>query len=245
MEAEILTELGLTKNEIKVYLTLLKTGSALAGEITEKSGIHRRNVYDAIERLTEKGLVSSVIINNKKLFSPTNPKRFLGIIEEKKHELNEKKKQLEKVLPRLSLITSLTKKHDVRFFKGVEGLKTVYDDILRTGKNYVGYGPGEEVEEILKSYFKHYIERRKKLGIKPRLIYTERDRENNSIKTTLSEIRFLSDKYSSHAALRIYGDKVAIMLLSEEEPLAILIKNKNIADGYRKYFEVIWNAAKS
>ena len=68
MREEILEEFGLTKNEVKIYLTLLKMGRALAGEITEKSGIHRRNVYDSIERLMKKGLVSFIIQNNRKYF---------------------------------------------------------------------------------------------------------------------------------------------------------------------------------
>ena len=207
----MLSGFGLTKNEINVYLTLLKTGSANAGEITEKTGIHRRNVYDSLERLMKKGLVSYVIVNNRKLFNPANPKRFLNIIEEKKYELDARKKEFEKVLPRLDAMKSLTKKQDVRFFRGVEGLKTVYEDILRTGRNYVGYGPGEEVEKILTSYFVHYIERRKKMGISPRLIYAEKERNKRFVRTPLTETRFLPDKSSSHAALRIYGDKVVII----------------------------------
>lgn len=244
MEEELLAEFGLTKNEVNVYLTLLKIGSALAGQITENTGIHRRNVYDALERLQEKGLVSFVIVNNKKLFSSANPKRFVEIIEENKNRLDIRKKAFEQVLPKLNSMISVTKKHDVRFFKGTEGLKTVYEDVLRTGKNYVGYGPGEGVEKILKFYFKHYIQKRKKLKIRTRLIYPEKDRNKKFVKNPLSKARFLPDKYSSYAALRIYGDKVALLLMSEDEPLAIIIKNKKIADGYRKYFEVIWNSAK-
>ena len=244
MEEEILFELGLTKNEIKIYLTLLNAGSALAGEITEKSGIHRRDVYDAIERLMGKGLVSYVIINNKKWFSPANPKRFLEIIEEKKHELDDKKKLLENILPKFTLIKSLTKKQDVRFFRDIGGIKTVYEDILRVGKDFIGYGPGEEVEKLLKYYFKHYIERRKKLKIKTRLIYTDKDRNKGFVRTPLAKVRFLPDSYSSHATLRVYGDKLAMLLLTEDEQLAILIKNKKISDDYRKYFEIIWKVAR-
>lgn len=240
----LFSECGLTEIESKVYLTLLKTGSALAGEITERSGIHRRNVYDAIERLTQKGLVSSVVINNRRRFSPADSKRFLEIIEEKKRELDDKKKLLEEALPKLDAIKSDTAKHDVTFFRGAEGIKTVYDDVLRTGKDYIGYGHGEHVEKILKFYFKHYIERRKKLKIKPRLIYTEKERNKSYVKTALAEIRYLPNEYSSYAALRIYGDKVALFLFSEDEPLAILIKSKKIADGYRKYFEFIWDSAR-
>ncbi|RLE45719.1 MAG: TrmB family transcriptional regulator, partial [Candidatus Methanomethylicota archaeon] len=38
---QVLREMGLSKNEIKVYLTLLKLGSANVGDITKKSGVHR------------------------------------------------------------------------------------------------------------------------------------------------------------------------------------------------------------
>lgn len=244
MEEKILLEFGLTKNEVNIYLTLLKTGSALAGEITKKTGIHRRNVYDSLERLMEKGLISHVIVNNRKLFSPANPKRFLNIIEEKKHELDIRKKAFEEIMPALNLMHPLTKKQDVRFFRGVEGLKTVYEDILRTGKDYVGYGPAAQLEKVLKSYLKHFVKRRKKQKIKTRLIYADKERNEEFVKSPLSEARFFPDKYSTHVALRIYGNNLVLLLLAEDEPLAILIENKKIADGYKNYFEMMWNSAK-
>jgi hypothetical protein len=45
-------------------------------------------------------------------------------------------------------------------------------------------------------------------------------------------------------ALRVYGDRIAVILLSEQDPIAIVIQNQTIADGYRKYFEILWQAAK-
>ena len=243
MNNELFYSLGLTPNEAKVYKTLLDLGTAQAGYITEKSGIHRRNVYDSLSRLMEKGLVSFVITNNKKLFSPANPKRFLEIIDEKKFELENLKGEFNKIMPELELKGRLQEKHDVRFFKGSEGLKTVFEDIIRTGKDYIGYGPGHQLEKILKHYFRHFVNNRLKAKISLRLIYDEESR-NKIKKNPLSTLRYIPEQYSSRAALRIYGDKVAILLLSEEEPLAIVIKNKAIADGYRKYFEVMWKAAK-
>ena len=243
MNTQLFHHLGLTANETKVYITLLDLGTAQAGHVTEKSGVHRRNVYDAISRLMEKGLISFVIVNNKKLFSPVNPKRFLEIIEEKKFELENLKNDFGKLIPELELRTRLQEKHDVRFFKGVEGMKTVFEDIIRTGKDYIGYGPGHQLEKILKHYFKHFLNKRIKSKIRIRLIYDEVSRKVVK-KNPLSELRYIPQEFSSHAALRIYGDKVALLLLSEEEPLAIVIKNKAIADGYKKYFEVMWKAAK-
>jgi len=226
-----------------VYVALLELGTAQAGQVTEISGIHRRNVYDSIARLMEKGLVSYVKVNNKKLFSSANPKRFLEIIEEKKFELDSLNSDFSRIMPELELRRKMQPSHDVRFFKGVEGLKTVYEDIIRTGNGYIGYGQGQPIERILKHYFRHFVDKRVKGKIRLKLIYDEASREKVKI-NPLTEARYIPNQYTSNAALRIYGDKIALLLLSEEEPLAIVIKNKAIAEGYRKYFEVMWKAAK-
>ncbi|HLG24635.1 MAG TPA: helix-turn-helix domain-containing protein [Candidatus Nanoarchaeia archaeon] len=244
MHNELFRELGLTENEIKVYNTLLDLGASQAGQITEKSGVHRRNVYDSISRLMEKGLVSFVTINNKKLFSPANPEKFLEIIDEKKFELDDVKKRFQKIIPELVLKTAMQEKHDVRFFKGSEGLKTVFEDIMRTRKGYIGYGPGGQIEKILKHSLDRIVAKMAKARITMKLVYNEGSRKIVK-REKLAEIRFVPDEYSSHAAMRIYGDKVAILLLTEKDPLAIVIKNAEIAEGYRKYFNVIWKGAKN
>ena len=242
MEEKIIQSLGLTKNETRIYLTLLRIGSSTAGEITERCGVHRRNVYDSIERLMGKGLVSSVIINNRKYFRSEEPERFLSLIEERKSKLDEQKKILMQIIPKIKPIAN-TNKQEVRFYKGKEGLKTVYEDILKIGKNYIGYGPGEEIENLLKGYMHYYSSKRIKLKIRAKLIYNDSSRSKRFVNNPLLDIKYLKDQYSSHAALRIYSNKVAILLFSEEEPIAIVIENKSISEGYRKYFQVLWDAA--
>jgi len=240
----VLSKIGLTKNEINVYTTLLKLGNALAGEITSYSGIHRRNVYDAIERLIEKGLVSFVIINNRKWFKAADPSRLLVVLDEQKRRIDNVKISIEQIIPQLKALPIIKEKQDVLYFKGKEGLKTVYEDILATGQSYIGYGPGVHIDSLLKAYFKDYVRRRIKKNMGFRMIWDEHSRGKYFTKTPLVESRFLPNDVCSHAALRIYGNKVAIMLLSEEQPLAVVLENKAIADGYRKYFEVMWRAAK-
>lgn len=240
---ELFHLLGLTGNESKVYVTLLELGNSRVAEITENCGIHRRNVYDSLSRLMEKGLVSFVTVNNKKVFSPVNPKRFLEIIDEKEYNLANLRKKFNLIVPELELMKKFRDSHDVRFFKGAEGLKSVFEDILRTKEEYMGYGPKDELREILKHYYKHVIERRVKAKIRTRFICGEESRDSKK-PNPYSQIKYIPEEYSSKAALRIYGDKVAIMLLSKEAPLAIVIKNRAISDGYKKYFEVMWKAAK-
>ena len=243
MHDEIFDELGLTNSETRVYIVLLDLGTAQIGQIMEKTGMHRRNIYDSIARLLEKGLVSYVLVNNKKVFSPASPKRLIGLVEERKFKLDNLKDRLNKIMPELELRTKLEERHDVRFFRGVEGLKTVFEHILRTGEDYIGASPGYQLENVLKYYMKYFANKRVKAKIRNRLIYSEKARKQVK-KNPLSEIRYIPEHYSSIAALRIYGDNVAILLLSEKEPMAIVIKNQSIADGYRKYFELMWKVAK-
>lgn len=81
-----LNEFGLPKNEVKVYIALLKLGLTSAGQITKVSGVHRRNVYDALERLINKGLVSYVTKEKIKYFEAVNPYFLLNLLEKEKRK---------------------------------------------------------------------------------------------------------------------------------------------------------------
>jgi sugar-specific transcriptional regulator TrmB len=236
---KILEYIGLTKNEAEIYLSLLNLGPSVVGEIVKTTGMHRTSVYGALSRLKEKGLVSSIISANKTCFEATDPNRLMTIVDEKK-------KALSSIIPKLKSIkkTAMKTEQEVQYFKGKEGLITIFEDIFKTGLDYVGYGPGEQLEKILKYYFPHFIAKRKKAKIHLKLIYWEESRNKGYTNNPMTKVKFLPNEYSSKAAMRIYDNKVAILLLSEDQPLAILIKNKAIADGYKKHFEMLWKMAK-
>ena len=106
MIEQCLREIGLSKNETKIYLALLELGPALMGQICGKTKIHRRNVYDSIEMLKDKGFVSSTTINNRNVFEAVNPQRILEILEEKKTNIKS-------ILPEL-LVRQSTKKQALK-----------------------------------------------------------------------------------------------------------------------------------
>ena len=243
MNKQAFYSLGLTHAETQIYLSLLDLGTAHVGDIMEITGFHRRNIYDSLARLMKKGIVSFVIHNNKKLFSPANPRILIDRVEEKKYELENLKKEFISLMPELELKTKMYKRHDVRFFSGAEGLKTVFEDILRMKCDYIGVSPEPNLEKILRQYIIHYAAKRRKEKIKARMIYGEKSRKFVK-KKSLTEVRYIPNEYTSDVALRVYADRIAILLLSKEDPTAVVIQNKTIADGYRKYFKVLWKAAK-
>lgn len=226
---------GLTRLESKIYISLLELGPSLANIISRKSGIHRRSVYDAIERLIEKGLVSYLIKNNRRYFEAVNPQRLNEL-------LKEKQEKAEKIIPELEIkFNSVKEKQETLFFKGKNGLKTVFEDQLQTAKEILVIGASPMAKELLFYYFNWYDKRRIKKRINLKLIYDESGRKKRNIK--LAEIRYLPFN-SSPAAINIYDNNVAIILWKKERPMVVLIRDSEIAKSYKSYFKYIWSLAK-
>ena len=77
MYESVLEELGLTSNESKVYEALLSSGSSSIEQIAVRSKAHRRNIYDVLSKLLEKGLISEAFIHNRKEYRAIHPSRLL------------------------------------------------------------------------------------------------------------------------------------------------------------------------
>lgn len=232
---EQLKEAGLTGNESKVYIALLELGPVNAGLITRKSGLHRRVVYDSLDRLVKKGVIGFIISNGVRIFQASNPERILEMLKEKEANLME-------ILPRMtSLYSRNREKEETNFYKGKRGFKTIFEDQIDTGKEIFIIGASPLAYEILPFYFKWFDKRRIEKKIKSKIIF---NKSGNKMRVPYSEIRYLPEKYSSEVAVNIYGDKVAILLWNKQNPLAIVIKNKLFAEGYKQYFDFMWAIAK-
>jgi sugar-specific transcriptional regulator TrmB len=215
---------------------LLQLGPSLAGKISRKSGVHRRSVYDAMDRLIEKGLVSYIIQNNQRYYQATDPEKLVQLVRDKERSLMD-------ILPELKAQHDFSKeKEETNFYRGKEGVKYIFEDMLDEKDTVLVIGASANANEIVKYYFPKFDTRRAKEKIKVRLIYDESFKPVTGI--PLAEIKYLPEGYGSNAATNIYADKVAIIIWLER-PLAILIKNAEVAKSYRKYFELLWKIAKN
>ena len=234
MNLKFLEDIGLNRTEAKVYLALIEAGPSRAGFITRKAGVHRRNVYDAIEMLIQKGLVSYIKENNIRLYSAVEPSRLLEITKEKEQNVKS-------ILPELeSKFNFIHSKNETVFYRGKQALKSIFDDQINEGKEVLVIGASPNAKDIVKYYFPRYDNERKRKNIKVKAIFTGK----TDYKIPLSEIKYLPKEFNSPSATNIYGNKVAIILWTEE-PIAILINQKEIADSYRHYFELLWKTAKN
>jgi len=232
MNTEKLQQLGLSQNEAKIYLTLLHLGSAQAGKISKESQINRTTTYDSIRRLTEKGLTSSVIEANKKVFKPIRPQAFVK-------KIKEKQKIAEEILPELNQIFHEPKSEEESgIFQGRKGIKSILNDILNH-KSYVAFGSSGKFLEIMKHDFEIFQKIKKQKKIQARAILSESSRMTSQVKLSHTKFRYIKDEFSSPTTTFVYGNKTAIIVWSET-PIATLITSKEVANSYKKYFELLW-----
>ena len=242
----ILDKIGLAGNESKVYLALLSLGSALAGEITKESEVNRTNVYDALDKLVEKGLVSYVIEANRKYFQAAPLKNYTYYLEEKKKTIIDKKKLLTNIIPELEKIRQISKDtHEAILYRGRKGIKSIAEDIINTKQEMLVFGAEGKFVELFTHYAENWHTRRAKANIVIKIIFNEllrNKKENADKKWKKAAIRFTKQE-TTPSTTWVYGDKV-VVIIWEENPLATLIRSKHVAASYKEFFKVLWNSAK-
>ncbi len=136
-----LAKLGLSKNEIRVYVYLARTGMLKASEISEVISLHRTETYRILRDLEKRGLVSSVFEKPLKFVATPFEKTLDLLIESKKLRLQllEKKKRdlisLWISLPKAEV--EFSKKEVFQVLEGEEQINLKTEEILAKGKSDV------------------------------------------------------------------------------------------------------------
>jgi len=248
MDLENLRQIGLNSNESIVYLALLKSGKVSAGELAQKSGLHRAVVYDNLERLVEKGLVSFISEGKRKLFHPNSPKMLIDLLERERKELDTKIEIANKIQKEAELLVLRSKTpQDASMLRGKRGVMLVYEDILKVGKSYNAFGaPKASVDIMGETFWKNIDVKTRDKKIRINLIFNESLRDYGG--AILRELKHINLKYIDHGfdALTqtiIYGAKVAIIVWTEK-PIITLIEDENVVESYNSYFNLLWGIAK-
>lgn len=244
MQQEIFEILGLSPNEGKIYETLLERGESTISEISIGAKIHRRNAYDAVQRLVHKGLCFQIFSTTENRYNAVDPDKLTEILAEKQEKL-------------LDVLPILKKKFGERFapeeayiYRGLEGQKNIWHDVLRVGQEsfFIGakagwFDPRLEASRI--AFFKEA--NRKKIKFTQLFDYEVDSQIPDFPKYFPGKLvyRFLPKKYSTNSAIHIFGDYVitytglTIGKISDDVTFFV-IHSKDLAESYRKWFWYIW-----
>ncbi len=239
MYEEQLKELGLTDNEVRIYLVLLKNGTLNPYKLSELTGLHRGYIYDSLERMQEKEVVNTILKDNKKHYQATSPENLIEL-------LKFKLESFKKIVPNLMQLSQLKKEDtNVELHKGKRVYRTLLKDITANiKKNEEIFLIGVDEETLLKEvepiYLKQYFNIIKDKNIKEKVIIKKGMKQFKIKNVSHKE---LDAKYIGNIEQIIYGNKIALFILGSPYYL-IIIENKEVANTYRKQFSLLWNIAK-
>lgn len=239
---EVLREYGLTNNEVNVYLTTLMLGSSKVNGITKRVNLPRTTIYNTLRMLMDKGLISYVIISGVRYFQAAKPIKFLSNLKEKEEKIKSILSELE------SIQESITDKPKVEFYEKKEGIKTIYENILKTKKTIHCYGSPKFFFEFLKYFGISYIKRRVKSKIFVKII-ADKSKEAKIMKSKdkyeYRETRILEQVGKVNFQSYVYENKYAVLTMIGKEPVGIIIENEEIAKAEKLIFDKLWEMAGS
>ena len=244
MHAELFENIGLSPNEAKIYETLLQAGESGVGAIATKANIHRRNVYDALQRLIQKGLVFPIFQKGENRYSAVGPDKLMEL-------LKEKETQLDHALPDLRRMYETDPPEEAAYiYRGLEGYKNYMRDLVRIGEDtlFLGakglwYTPG-----IGKSFLRDFTVMAETKKITYKTLYDPRvpERLPDALKNVGGDYKVLPQGYETAGVCDIFGDHVVTFTSHDvgnfgEDGVVYVMINKQLADSYRTWFRFMWD----
>jgi len=247
MESTVLKRIGLTQNESIVYLSLLPLGTARTSSILKQSGLNSGKIYEILDSLKAKGLVSESVINGVKHFTTAPPRELLTYIEQKKQNIRREEQTVLTALPELEQLRQ-TKRvcAQAATYLGYRGIRTAADEALSSlsaGEDILVMGATEQKARVYNTFWKQWAGRRTRQNIRARMLFSERGAYFTSFKQMkLTDCRVLTGL--TPVAVDVFGRHSVLLLNYTEPPSCILIYDKNAAQSFRQFFEQLWAVAK-
>ncbi len=248
MNIQLYEGLGLSPNEAKIYESLIETGESGISSIAIKAKIHRRNAYDAIARLIDKGLVFEIFSSNENRYNAVDPDKLTELLAEKQVALNKELPELKK-----RFITRPAPQ-EAFIYRGLEGQKNIFRDMIRVSADsyFIGAKGGwydPRIESSRQAFFKEA----KKRGMKfIQLFDFEAIKQMPNFPNHFEgdlKYRILPKEFSTNSAIHIFGDYVITYTglpigKISEEVIFFVLHSKDLAESYRKWFWFMWNLSK-
>lgn len=243
-----LLELGFTTNNAAVYLAIVEFGPCNAGPIVKATNLHRNIVYNSIQHLIVRKLVSEKVVKGRKIFSATAPETLA-------HEFEHKAELAQKLSTQMK---DLSKKEseEIVIYEGrkeyISLLSGLLDDMAPGSVEYIfGTSNGRLMNKYIKSFSKSYLEKLKKNKSVVRIIAYEKHKE--MLEEDLQrlparyEVRYLPYDLPDPRVLDVYPDLNTVLhnIYSEDghSVTAIKIVNKVYAKECLQLCEKLWEMA--
>jgi sugar-specific transcriptional regulator TrmB len=248
MFMQVLTSIGLSEKEAKIYLTLLEIGSQPISVAAKKANINRTTSYLIIDDLKKKGLVSTFTKESIKYVTAEPPESILKFLQLEQNRLENQKTNIQEHITELKSIQHKSAhKPKVYFYEGLQGIIQTYQDTINVGQTIYAIECDSEMSTEIEEYLHdHYIPERIKKNIYAEAIMPD-SKENQEVKKRDSkEYRKtkLIDKpfFNFKVDLNIYGNKTAFIVFEGNNYMSVIIESEEIANSLKALFKIVWTS---
>lgn len=218
----MLQKLGLSKNEIRVYIFLARSRERKASEISEGLSLHRTETYRILRDLEKIGLVSSVFEKPLKFIATSFEQAIGTLIEAKKlkiRQLEKNKAQLIKIwmaLPKPEI--KQQRKEVFQILEGEEQIVLKANEIVQIARREIDIFATEE--DISRLYHSGFIDRLERFArkAKARLLTNDSPKSRFFVnKLDLPNVRYA----------RPDAKEIPTFILVDQEQLLFTIRKTN------------------
>ena len=243
MDTHILEKIGLTQGEIRVYTAVVELGTSSTGPIMDKCGISSSKVYLILEKLIRKGFITFTSENNIKYFHAANPINIIEYIHKQEKDLEETKKQAQKLVIEVNLIRGSHREESARVYQGTKSMITAFENVLdelKPREDFLFIGaPLQELEE-LQLFVQNLQAKRIERKITTRGIAdisTKKGYQQIFARKQHIKIKFMPLPFPHAIAI---GTHRIIISLWDKNQIGFEIVSERIATRYREFFEELW-----
>lgn len=236
--------LGFNERTTLVYTALLRVNRASASELAKITGLQRTTVYSILDSLCSKHLAGITFEEKSRVYHAEPPEQLVQYF----HDLTSSASSM---LPLLQVMAKQQTSHPkIRYYTGLEGLRSVNDDLLSVkNKEYFYIGSMADIEAQLgKEYLKNYVNTRIRRKIWSNALRISEGEINEEFYTSSVEnfrrVRFLplSTKFNI-GSLTLYDGKVAYLSTAGEN-FALTIESQELYNLLKLVWDCLWLTAK-
>jgi len=241
--------LGLTNYEIRVYTTLLFSGSTTAAEISKRSGVPYSKIYDVLNSLYERGWTYS---NNSRPqnFFPKSPSTAVeAMMVEMENSIRSYRNILLNELMPIYEKTGLKEKPDIWVVSGLYNIAAKLTEIIQSSKEELLIAIPKVPEKVIKT-FQPFLREIFEKGVKIIVLASEETSEE-VIKSMsrVAEIRLKNNMFGGG----VIGDSKQVLILLGEgknngdnnyDLIAIWAEHIGLASFAKDYFKYLWGDGK-
>lgn len=238
----VLKNFGLSEKEIKIYLALLKLGSAAVRAIAQSADINRTTTHEILNKLIDQSLVSYVDKEKHRYFTAEPPEHLLHALKIREQNLGAIAADIKQIMPELkNLYEKSDSKPKAKYFEGDTGLRAVMQDVLdcvaRTAdKKYYVYS-SSAIRDALHRVFPNWNDERIKRRISVQSISIGAGGELHG----LDERKWLSQDEGAPTYTMLYAGKTALISLNaEKEPIGVVVEDVNTYKTKIMIFRALW-----